>query len=232
MKKLFVLVCLILPVMSLYAKGITDGYRGTSDEKVRTSYAFGMLLGSNISSTGLEFDYTALAEGIRAVIEKTEPQFTEQEAMEIVEAAMQVAMEKLAGENREKEIEFLAKNRERPEVQVTESGLQYEIISEAEGEKPLETSVVRVHYTGTFMDDTPFDSSMEEEGAYIPLGMVIPGWTEGLLLMSVGSTYRFYIPSSLAYGRDGVYQVIPTYATLIFTVTLLEIINDQPFGEF
>ncbi|WP_461257211.1 FKBP-type peptidyl-prolyl cis-trans isomerase, partial [Treponema sp. R80B11-R83G3] len=112
----------------------------------------------------------------------------------------------------------------------TESGLQYEIIKSTEGEKPRKSSVVRVIYTGNFTDGRIFDRSTEEGGAYIPLENVIPGWTEGLMLMSPGSIYRLYVPSKLAYGKDGIQGVIAPYSTLVFMVELLEII-DEPEDE-
>ncbi|MDR3020608.1 MAG: FKBP-type peptidyl-prolyl cis-trans isomerase, partial [Treponema sp.] len=137
-------------------------------------------------------------------------------------------MEKIAEEARLQEEAYLARNAERPEVQVTPNGLQYEIILETDGEKPQSDSIVRVKYEGLFRDGSLFDSTGDdEEGAFIPLEMVIPGWTEGLTMMGVGSKYRFFIPSSLAYGEDGIQSVIPPYATLIFTVELLEIMTDE-----
>ncbi|MDR0302323.1 MAG: FKBP-type peptidyl-prolyl cis-trans isomerase [Treponema sp.] len=224
MKKLFVIVCLLLPVLSLQARAIQEDYKN-ADEKSRVSYAFGMLMASNLKSIDLEFDYAAFSDGVKAMLENLELQFSEQEAMEMVDSAIQNSMEKTTRENQRREIEFLEKNSQRPEIKVTPSGLQYEIITATEGEKPNEDSVVRVYYTGTFMDGTPFDSSNEEDGAYIPLEMVISGWTEGLMLMSPGSKYRFYIPSELAYGKEGIQSIIPPYSPLIFTVELLEITN-------
>ncbi|WP_461248263.1 FKBP-type peptidyl-prolyl cis-trans isomerase, partial [Treponema sp. R6D11] len=207
---------------SLHAKAIQEDYKN-SDDKVKASYAFGMLMASNLKSVDIEFDYQAFSDGVKAVLENLELQFSEQEAMEIVETAIQRSMDKTAGENQKREIEFLAQNSQRPEIKTTPSGLQYEIITETDGEKPTEKSIVRVYYIGTFLDGTPFDSSNEDDGAYIPLEMVISGWTEGLMLMSVGSKYRFYIPSELAYGKEGIQSIIPPYSTLIFTVELLEI---------
>jgi FKBP-type peptidyl-prolyl cis-trans isomerase FklB len=189
-----------------------------------------MIIGSNLRTAPLEFDYNAFAQGIRAMIEdNVEPLFGEQEAVEIVETALHAAMERMTAMNRRLEEEFLTANSQRSGVLVTESGLQYEIIIETEGPKPAADSIVRVNYTGTFIDGSPFDSSTEEGGAYIPLELVIPGWTEGLMLMSVGSTYRFFIPSGLAYGNDGIQSIIPPFSTLIFNVELLEIINADFF---
>jgi len=226
MKKLIVFLCLFLSVVVLYARGIQDDYRN-AEEKARVSYAFGMIMGANVGTAPIDIDYTAFAEGMRAAIDDSvEPQLSEQEAMEIVETAIHRAMERVGESNRALEDEFLLVNSRRTGVRVTNSGLQYEIIDDTDGPKPSETSVVRVNYTGTFIDGTPFDSSIEEGGAYIPLELVIPGWTEGLMLMSPGSIYRFFIPSNLAYGREGIPGAIPPNSTLIFLVELLEIFND------
>nr|AGS52563.1 FKBP-type peptidyl-prolyl cis-trans isomerase FklB [uncultured bacterium contig00023] len=230
MKKFLILAVLIIPALAVHAKGILEDQK-QADEKARVSYAFGMLMGSSLNSIDLEFDYTAFAEGLKAVIENKDLQFSEQEAMEIVDAAIQKSIETKAEENRLREEAFLAQNSARPEVKVTPSGLQYQILFDTEGEKPKADSIVRVNYMGTFIDGNLFDSSSEEDGSYIPLEMVISGWTEGLQLMSVGSKYRFYIPSSLAYGEEGIQSIIPPYSTLIFTVDLLEIINDSPLNE-
>jgi FKBP-type peptidyl-prolyl cis-trans isomerase len=228
MKKTTVFLCLFLIVTSLYARAIQEDY-SNAEEKARVSYAFGMAIGSNydLGSLGIDFDYAALTEGIRAMVEGREPMISEQEAMEIIEAAMHDAMEKVSEGNRIIEEEFLARNSQRSGVQVTPSGLQYEVIRDTEGEKPTADAVVRVNYTGTFIDGSPFDSSSEEGGAYIPLELVIPGWTEGIMLMGVGSSYRFFIPSNLAYGSEGIPSIIPPYSTLIFMVDLLGIINPE-----
>ncbi|MCL2244950.1 MAG: FKBP-type peptidyl-prolyl cis-trans isomerase [Treponema sp.] len=233
MKKLTLVFCAFLCVTALHAKAIQEDFR-KADEKSRLSYALGMWIGTNydLSDLGMEFDYSALAEGVKAVMEKDiEPQFSQQEAMEIIETALYNAMEKIAEENRAVEEEYLFKNSQRSGMYITPSGLQYEILNETEGDKPENYSIVRVHYSGKLTDGTIFDESYEEDGAYIPLDMVIPGWTEGVMLMSVGSKYRFYIPSNLAYGKDGIQGYVPAFSTLIFEVELLEIINDDSFFD-
>jgi FKBP-type peptidyl-prolyl cis-trans isomerase len=228
MKKIVIFLCLFFTVFILYAKGIQEDNKN-AEEKARVSYAFGMIIGSNLglNQMGVEFDYNAFTEGLKAVIEGGQTRISEQEAMEIIETALYNAEEKQSTGNKTAEDEFLAANGQREEIKTTASGLQYEIIQNAEGEKPKNTSVVRVNYTGTFLDGRPFDSSSEEDGAHIPLEHVIPGWTEGLMLMSPGSVYRLYIPSNLAYGKDGIQGVIPPYSTLVFMVELIEIIEDS-----
>jgi FKBP-type peptidyl-prolyl cis-trans isomerase len=229
MKKIFVILCLLIPVLSVHARGIQEDYK-MAEERARASYAFGMILGSNLSTIDLDIDFNAFPDGVRDVIEG-EAQFSEREAMEIVETALERAMDRIAVENQLREELFLAHNRERPGVIVTESGLQYEVLEEGTGEKPAYDSIVRVHYVGTFIDGSPFDNSDEVEGSFIPLEMVIAGWTEGLMLMNVGSSYRLFIPSGLAYGREGIPPVIPPYSTLIFTVELLEIVGNEGYYE-
>ena len=120
--------------------------------------------------------------------------------------------------------QFLAQNAKRPEVKVTPSGLQYEVLQSSIGQKPKATDTVRVHYEGTLIDGTVFDSSYKRgESITFALNQVIAGWTEGLQLMSVGSKYKLFIPYQLAYGEHGAGASIPPYAALIFTVELLGI---------
>jgi len=119
---------------------------------------------------------------------------------------------------------FLAENAKREGVKTTASGLQYEVLEATLGQKPKATDSVRVHYEGTLIDGTIFDSSYKRgESIAFPLNGVIKGWTEGLQLMSVGSKYKFFIPYQLAYGERGAGASIPPYAALIFTVELLGI---------
>ena len=119
---------------------------------------------------------------------------------------------------------FLAENAKREGVKTTASGLQYEVLEATIGQKPKATDTVRVHYEGTLIDGTVFDSSYKRgESISFPLNGVIKGWTEGLQLMSVGSKYKLFIPYQLAYGEHGAGASIPPYAALIFTVELLGI---------
>ena len=225
MKKLFAFLFLALTASLLFAGAIQEDNK-RAEEKARMSYAFGMAIGSNFSSMDLQFDYDAFVLGMRDFIEGGNTWFTEMEAIEIVENAMQEAYDRSIDRYRVEEEFFLTVNRGRSAVSTTMTGLQYEPIVKTEGEKPGPTSLVRVNYEGAFRDGSLFDSSYgEPNGVMIPLERVIPGWTEGIMLMSPGSTYKLYIPSSLAYGKDGLYQIIPPYSTLIFTVELLEIVE-------
>jgi FKBP-type peptidyl-prolyl cis-trans isomerase FklB len=119
---------------------------------------------------------------------------------------------------------YLAENAKRPEVTITPSGLQYEIIKEGDGAKPAATDTVEVNYHGTFINNKVFDSTYTRGSTIeFPLNGVIAGWTEGLQLMPVGSTYKFAVPYNLAYGEQGHPAGIPGYATLLFEVELVDI---------
>ncbi len=227
MKKFLLISCLAVCALSAYARPVREEYE-IAGEKADDSYAFGMLWGMEFLSAGLELDYAAFTEGMKAAMEKSETRFTAEEAVEMAQAFFQEAEERRNEESRVKEIEFLTENGARPEVKTTSSGLQYEPLSEGDGAKPVETDIVRVHYEGTLVDGTVFDSSyVHGEPVEFPLNQVIAGWTEGLQLMNTGGKYRFYIPSALAYGSRGASPAIPPYSTLIFTVELLEIITPE-----
>ncbi len=121
---------------------------------------------------------------------------------------------------------FLAKNKEKEGVKVTPSGLQYEVITMGSGDKPTTESTVKVHYVGTLIDGTEFDSSIRrDQPAQFHLAGVIPGWIEGLQLMPVGSKFKLYIPENLGYGASGAGETIKPFSTLVFEVELLEIIK-------
>jgi FKBP-type peptidyl-prolyl cis-trans isomerase len=125
---------------------------------------------------------------------------------------------------KEEGIKFLNDNAKLDEVTVTASGLQYEVLKQGDGSKPDATDTVEVHYKGTLIDGTQFDSSYDRgQTISFPLQGVIKGWTEGLQLMPIGSNYRFFIPYNLAYGERGAGGVIPPFATLIFDVELISI---------
>jgi FKBP-type peptidyl-prolyl cis-trans isomerase FkpA len=147
------------------------------------------------------------------------------DAEKAAEQALKDAEQELKDELRTQR-EFLAKNASKEGVTVTESGLQYEVMVEGTGSKPVATDIVKVHYKGTLIDGSEFDSSYSRgEPAEFPLNRVIPGWTEGVQLMSEGSKFKFVIPSELAYGERATGSITPN-STLIFEVELLEIFND------
>ena len=191
----------------------------------KISYALGLSMGQNLMGSGVtSLDYADLAAGIKDVLEKNQPQISYQEAQQVLGQFFQELEAKIAGAAKADGEKFLAENAKREGVQVTASGLQYEVLEATIGQKPKATDTVKVHYEGTLIDGTVFDSSYKRgESISFPLNGVIKGWTEGLQLRSVGSKYKFFIPYQLAYGERGAGQQIPPYSALIFTVELLGI---------
>ena len=191
----------------------------------KISYAIGLSMGQNLMGSGVtSLEYADLAAGIKDVLEKNQPQISYQEAQQVLGKFFSELEEKIAGEAKAAGEAFLAENAKREGVKVTESGLQYEVLEATSGQKPKATDKVRVHYEGTLIDGTVFDSSYKRgESITFGLNQVIKGWTEGLQLMSIGSKYKLYLPYQLAYGERGAGANIPPYAALIFTVELLGI---------
>lgn len=200
-------------------------------ETQRYSYILGLDVGQSLSNLDTELDLDVLRRGIEDALEGGERAMSDEEIqttrnalMQQVQAQAQARAQAQAEANRQAGADFLAENAEREGVEVTDSGLQYEVIEAGDGERPSAEDTVTVHYRGTLLDGTEFDSSYSRgEPATFPLNGVIPGWTEGLQLMPVGSTYKFYIPSELAYGERGAGQAIGPNSTLVFDVELLEI---------
>ncbi len=190
----------------------------------RASYDFGVLIATNLKQASVSIDYNAFVQGMKDVFEKAQAKVTPEEANQEVQAVLAYAQQKVADDNAAKEAQFLAANAKKPGVKTTASGLQYEVIKQGTGPKPVASDTVKVDYVGTLIDGTKFDSSIDrKEPAVFPLSQVIPGWTEAIQLMPVGSEYRFYIPSKLAYGVRGAGGKIPPNSTLIFDVKLLDI---------
>lgn len=191
----------------------------------KISYAIGLSMGQNLLGSGVtSLEYADLAAGIKDVLEKNQPQISYQEAQQVLGKFFSELEAKIAGEAKAVGEAFLAENAKREGVKVTDSGLQYEVLEATIGQKPKATDKVRVHYEGTLIDGTVFDSSYKRgESITFGLNQVIKGWTEGLQLMSIGSKYKLYLPYQLAYGERGAGANIPPYAALIFTVELLGI---------
>ncbi|WP_163714160.1 FKBP-type peptidyl-prolyl cis-trans isomerase [Mangrovibacterium lignilyticum] len=197
-----------------------------------TSYALGVLIGDNqkqnIDQTpgAKDLNMDILVAAFEKQIKGEEPSISSEDARKIVQEYFQGMAAREADENTKKGEEFLAANKEKSGVVTTESGLQYEILTEGTGPKPTADQKVKCHYTGTLLDGKVFDSSVERgEPAEFPVSGVIPGWVEALQLMPVGSKWKLYIPGQLAYGQRGAGADIGPNETLIFEVELLEIVD-------
>lgn len=192
----------------------------------QVSYALGMNIAQNLANSGLkELNFEAFNKGLRAVIENKTPELKLEEANSILQQFFSELEAKKFQANIEEGKTFLAENSKRNEITTLASGLQYEIIQKGEGSTPTSADKVKCHYHGTLVDGTVFDSSVERgEPAEFPVNGVIQGWVEALQLMPVGSKWRLYVPSNLAYGENGAGGVIGPHATLIFEVELLAIV--------
>ena len=205
--------------------------RTFQNDTEKMSYAMGLNVAEYVAHTPIDLSPELVLEGLRDALAGT-PAIPSEEyasAMRMLHTKIQEASrdqaQKQAEKNIQAEKEFMAANKQKPGVKETPTGLQYEVISEAEGRKPGRTSKVRVHYTGTLLNGQIFDSSVQRgEPAEFGLNQVISGWTEGLQLMSEGAKYRFFIPARLAYGERGAPGAIPPNAALIFEVELLKIL--------
>jgi FKBP-type peptidyl-prolyl cis-trans isomerase FklB len=192
----------------------------------KVSYALGVSLGNNLKNSGFEgLDYQKLSDGIRQVINGEELEMSIQEAQTIINDYFQQLQEKAFGQNIQEGKQFLSENAKREGVKTTASGLQYEIIKEGNGAIPATSDQVTVHYHGSLISGEVFDSSVNRgEPATFGVTQVIQGWVEALQLMPVGSKWKLFIPSELAYGAQGAGQSIAPHTTLIFEVELLEIV--------
>ncbi|MCB1225038.1 MAG: FKBP-type peptidyl-prolyl cis-trans isomerase, partial [Verrucomicrobiales bacterium] len=208
----------------------------------KVSYFIGNNFGRQFSAQEVAINPDAFAEGIRAALTGAKPKYTPEELdtamaafesmMQAKQAAAQAAMmEKRnarAGVAAAEGKKFLDENGKKDGVVTTPSGLQYEVMTEGKGDKPAATDQVKVHYHGTLLDGTVFDSSVERgEPITFPVQGVIKGWVEALQLMPVGSKWKLFIPSELAYGKQGAGSDIGPDETLVFEVELLGIEGKQ-----
>ena len=191
----------------------------------KLSYALGLIIGNNLKGMNIEgLLTTEFTRAVEQVLNGEKTEMTEVQAQGLVQEFLREQQEVAGKAAREAGENFLAENAKREGVKVTETGLQYEVLTPALGIKPTPTDTVTCHYEGRLIDGTVFDSSYRRgEPASFPLQGVIRGWTEGLQLMSIGSKFRFFIPFDLAYGAQGAGGSISPYAALIFDVELLGI---------
>ncbi len=235
----------ILAVITVISTMMSCNTKGTAQKALKTevdtvSYSLGIDISSKLKANFPEIDKDLFIQGVMNGLDSTNILITPENTEPILRAFFQKKQEEAQkkqkeeaskkveaefGDTKAEGVKFLEENKTAEGVQVTPSGLQYIVLKEGNGEKPTETSTVKVHYHGTLIDGTVFDSSVDRgTPAEFPVNRVIKGWTEGLQLMSVGSKYKFFIPQELAYGafpREG--GVIKPFMPLIFEVELLEV---------
>lgn len=218
MKKIILSLIVLVGFSSINAQNL-------STEMEKVSYSLGVNVAKSVKDQGLEsIDSEAIAKAFKDVFEGNTLEISEEEA----NIVLQEYFGKLANKKQQVNIEagkkFLDENAKREGVVTTSTGLQYEVLKEGSGDSPKETDQVTVHYHGTLIDGTVFDSSVDRgQPATFPVNGVIPGWVEALQLMNTGAKYKLFIPSDLAYGERGAGGAIGPHATLIFEVELISI---------
>lgn len=196
-------------------------------DKGQASYAIGQQIGKNLKAQNIDIDPATLAVAMKdAMAGKSDMKDDEiQKAMMKLQENAMKKQQEAAEDNKKKSAEFLEKNKTAEGVKVTASGLQYKVEKEGDGPMPKKEDTVKCHYTGTLISGEKFDSSVDRgQPAEFPVAGVIPGWTEALQMMKVGSKYKLFIPAELAYGASG-RPGIPANSALIFEVELLEIVK-------
>lgn len=200
----------------------------------KVSYALGVSVGHNLLSSGIkELNMSDFSQAVETMLQGKEPLLSYDEINSTLndffgklDKEKKAVAEAVREKNRKEGETFLANNKLKEGVVTLDSGLQYEIITEGNGAKPTATDQVKCHYHGTLIDGTVFDSSVQrKQPATFGVNQVIPGWVEALQLMPVGSKWRLFIPSHLAYGPNGAGESIGPDATLIFEVELLDIVK-------
>ncbi len=227
MKNMFFLLLMLIVAVPSFASTLKDG-----QEKL--SYAIGMSIGTSFLRQGMELDLATLSDGIAAAYKQADAKLTEEEMARVLGDYQKEAQQKqlaqataVAEGNRATGKAYLSENAKKDGVKITESGLQYEVLSEGKGEVPTAKDQVTVNYRGTLVDGTEFDSSYKRgQPATFQVGGVIPGWTEALQLMKEGTKLKLTIPPELAYGDRGAPPIIGPGSTLVFEVELIKIVKN------
>ena len=213
-------LCFFMISCSKFQEFFPKNFKTTEDKK---SYSMGYLLGTNIKKIQKDIKEAAFIRGLKDALNGKSSALSQQDLMNLQK--QELNNRKQEGEKQMSEGQkFLENNKKQEGVKVTNSGLQYKALKEGTGKQPAATNTVEVHYRGTLIDGTEFDSSYKRNKTIsFPLNKVIKGWTEGLQLMKEGSKYQFFIPSDLGYGASGT-GPIPPNATLIFEVELIKVL--------
>ena len=217
-------------LLSACSSGKAPATFDTDDQKA--SYGIGLDMGRSLAPAKGRLDMPAFTKGIEDALAGAEPALSDSVVQAAIQAFSKSIMEAqqkeradLAEKNKAEGEKYLAENGAKPGVTTTASGLQYEVLAEGTGPKPTPEQQVRVHYKGTLIDGKEFDSSYGKEPVVFPVSGLIPGFSEALQLMNVGSKFRVVIPGDIAYGPSGAGQDIGPNATLVFEIELIEIVQ-------
>lgn len=225
MKKIILVLTFISSINCIFAQNHDHKHSELTNETDSLSYAAGVGVAMSLMSAGIDsLNLELVLEALKDMYENGHPQMDPQMANIFITKFVNKKQEEKAAQAAAAGVKFLEENKTKEGVVTTESGLQYKVIKEGTGPKPVDGQKVKTHYEGKLIDGTKFDSSYDRgQPTSFGINQVIKGWTEALKLMSVGSKYELYIPYQLAYGERGAGSSIPPYATLIFTVELLDI---------
>jgi FKBP-type peptidyl-prolyl cis-trans isomerase FklB len=224
-------LALIVGFMVLASPVVAAQKMELKTQKDKASYAIGLDMGSSLKKNEIDVNADALVRGIKDALSGGQKLMTDQEISETImglqkelQTKQQSRVKAAADKNKKEGEDFLAENKKKEGVVTLPSGLQYKIIKPGTGKSPKATDSVSVHYKGTLIDGTEFDSSYKRgQAATFPVNGVIAGWTEALQLMKEGATWKLFIPANLAYGERGAPPTIGPNATLIFEVELVSI---------
>lgn len=211
---------------TVIAKPAAPVFKSTLDS---ASYSFGIGMGGSMKQGGLStLNYDLLIKGLQDALNGRKSLLTDEQSQQATGNLFKVISEKKNGPAIAEGKAFLENNKKQSGVQVTPSGLQYQVLTRGTGVKPLATDTVLVHYKGALLNGKEFDSSYSRnEPLALPLSGVIKGWTEGVQLMQTGSKYKFFVPYDLAYGERGAGADIPPFSTLIFEIELLKVTSPK-----
>lgn len=222
MRTLLMALIMCMAVSISYASDISK--EQLKDDASKLSYMMGLDIGTSLKNVPSKIDMKVFTAGVEDGYTENDALFTPKEVAAFKQQYFMKMQSEAGNKNLEEGKNFLETNKKNKGVKTTASGLQYEVLKKGTGAKPKKSDTVTVHYKGTLIDGTEFDSSYKRgEPTSFPLGGVIKGWTEGLQLMKEGAKYRFFIPSDLAYGAKGAGGHIGPNATLIFEVELVSI---------
>lgn len=226
-----IVACICLVPVAAFADQNKEEALKLESFKDKLGYSMGLDVGNYFKRIGDEISFEALLQGLKDAYNGKEPALSAEEIAMVqkefgqkMQAKQQEELTRIQEENKKLGAEFLAENKKRDGVVTTDSGLQYQLLKKGDGPMPAATDRVKVDYVGTLIDGTEFDSSIKRgEPAIFGVDQVIPGWSEALQLMEVGSKYKLFIPSDLAYGEKGAPPVIEPNSVLVFEVDLLGI---------